>query len=339
MLNSRLPQSTDVKSIAGFNVGLFDRAEQIQQTMMHHRKIAQDKQKLQYDKNVSYQTDRYKVGDLVKIINYTVRTDHCKAWEPKFLGPFKVVRVFTISGDDITYEISDGKQTRVLHYNRFERFFSRGEEVILGKFPIYNVEPVNNAISALPDQTLDEISHLIGISFEKSLNKKNQGRKGDRLVETEATQASVANNNPEELNNLIEEASGIPIPTDESDQEAQNDNLQGSEVGNNDTIVNPGVRSSDESEDENYLTVNETAVLTDPPENIAGSRMTLRSATATDFVPTSPLQNVRKKAMTMCIGCGITFKGIKQHQRFCDLFKNLNVHIVDTDNGVNNNLD
>ena len=103
VLNNRLPSSTKLSNISEFTVQTFERASQIHKQIMDARVVAQERQKRQYDKS-SY---KFNVGDFVKIVNFTVRPQHSKAWEPKFLGPFQITRIFKIDHEDITYEISD----------------------------------------------------------------------------------------------------------------------------------------------------------------------------------------------------------------------------------------
>ena len=60
VLNRRLPSMTDLRTISGFTVGMFDRAEQIQKQIMDSRILAQDKQRKQYNKNVAYERTKFK---------------------------------------------------------------------------------------------------------------------------------------------------------------------------------------------------------------------------------------------------------------------------------------
>jgi hypothetical protein len=139
ILNNRLPPTTNPSRIHEFTLNTFERAEQLRNTMLVRKEEAQQRYKTNYDKQVGFVNDRFPVGCLVKIINFTVRPGHSKAWEQKFLGPFKVLRVFTIESENITYELFDGTSSRIVHYNRLAPYNQRfGEKIVLGKFPIYN---------------------------------------------------------------------------------------------------------------------------------------------------------------------------------------------------------
>ena len=109
----------------------------------------------------------------MKIINYTVRPNHSKAWEPKFLAPFVIVRISTIKGDEITYKISDGVELRVVHFNRLEKIYVRDDvPVKLSKFTIYEKEPINNLLRQLPIETIEQLSSFPCYNFDKSLSRK-----------------------------------------------------------------------------------------------------------------------------------------------------------------------
>jgi len=58
---------------------------------------------------------QYKIGDFVKIKNFRARLNHSKSLEPKFLGPFKILRML----GDLNYELVNEKgKLEKVHYNR-----------------------------------------------------------------------------------------------------------------------------------------------------------------------------------------------------------------------------
>ncbi len=76
--------------------------------------LAQAKQKEFYDK---FKKDliEFKVGDSVKLINYTQKLNHSKAFTEKFLGPFKITQKL----NDLIYVITNNNgYSDTVHYNR-----------------------------------------------------------------------------------------------------------------------------------------------------------------------------------------------------------------------------
>jgi len=56
---------------------------------------------------------QYKIGDFVKIKNFRARLNHSKSLEPKFLGPFKILRML----GDLNYELVNEKgKLEKVHY-------------------------------------------------------------------------------------------------------------------------------------------------------------------------------------------------------------------------------
>jgi hypothetical protein len=172
ILNNRLPAGTDPKRVNEFTVATFENAEHVRNTMLLRKEEAQKRYKSNYDKNVGYIPGRFKVNDLVKIVNFASRPGHSRAWEQKFIGPFVIKRIFSIDNDDITYELSDGHSSRVVHYNRLSTYNHRnGERLTLGRFPVYE----NNDNWTLQETTIPlqvALSVNSGIQFDLHLARK-----------------------------------------------------------------------------------------------------------------------------------------------------------------------
>jgi hypothetical protein len=169
ILGNKLPASVDPRRLHEFTLQTYESAERIRNQVSLNKQIAQEKYKSQYDKSIGYHPERFRVNDLVKITNFTVRSNHSKAWEPKFLGPFRILRVFSIDREDINYELFDGRNSRVVHYNRLERYFQRpGVEVVLGSFPTF----VNNDFKLANVPSLNPLGFTFSTIFAKKIQAK-----------------------------------------------------------------------------------------------------------------------------------------------------------------------
>jgi hypothetical protein len=83
---------------------------------------AHNRQKSQYDKYVKI-NNQFQPGDLALVVNTRKRVGHSKAFEPKFYGPFRIVKAV----GEVNYEITtlDGSQKEVIHFNRLKKYFAR----------------------------------------------------------------------------------------------------------------------------------------------------------------------------------------------------------------------
>lgn len=126
IMNHQLPPNTRLRDVSDFTFALRRSADYISSVINENSRVAQAKQKAQYDKFVK---DRaaFKVGDLVKINNCRRRVGSSKAFEPKFIGPYKIAKIL----GDLNYLLeSPCLPQEIVHYNRLSRFYDRDPEFI-----------------------------------------------------------------------------------------------------------------------------------------------------------------------------------------------------------------
>ncbi len=125
IVRNQLPSDTKMGNVHLFVEDLKLTALKINGIIEENTRVAQAKQKHYFDRFVKNASE-FNVGDLVKIDNFRVRVGHSKSFEPKFLGPFKIINV--LGEDRLTYEILDlaGKIQRV-HYKRLHKYYARSE--------------------------------------------------------------------------------------------------------------------------------------------------------------------------------------------------------------------
>ena len=123
IMNNQLPADTRIKDISEFTVALRRSAEYISEIIRENTINAQAKQKFFYDRFVKDRA-QFHVGDIVKINNYRSRIDHSKAFEPKFLGPYKITKIL----GELNYQLESSTLPRqIVHYNRMTHFHVRTE--------------------------------------------------------------------------------------------------------------------------------------------------------------------------------------------------------------------
>ena len=93
ILNNSFSENTKSRDISDFTKSLKARALEIAEMLKLNAQIAKNKQKLQFDKQVKHKAT-FKVGDLVKVNNCRKEIGLSKAFTPKFLGPFRIVKQF-----------------------------------------------------------------------------------------------------------------------------------------------------------------------------------------------------------------------------------------------------
>jgi hypothetical protein len=125
ILNNQLPADTKIKDVAEFTLALRQAALRVQKVIETNTREAQIKQKSDYDKFVR-NSNTFIVGDYVKIKNMRHLIGKVSAFEKKFIGPYKVSRVF----NDLNYELlANGFKPEIVHYNRMYYYSMRdGEE-------------------------------------------------------------------------------------------------------------------------------------------------------------------------------------------------------------------
>jgi len=117
LMNNQLPSSTKLKDVSYFVKALRLNADYLSSLINENTKTAQASQKKSYDRFVKDRAN-FIVGDIVKIKNHVVRPGKSKAFEPKFLGPFKITEIC----GDLNYRLSRHGTSQVVHYNRMYHF-------------------------------------------------------------------------------------------------------------------------------------------------------------------------------------------------------------------------
>ena len=102
--------------------------ELIEKTLAEKLRKSQEAQKRAYDEKVRSK-NTYSSGDLVVVANTRQVVGHVRSFEPKFTGPFEVVRRI----GDANYELlnrASGK-TNTIHYNRMLPYKMRSQDLNL----------------------------------------------------------------------------------------------------------------------------------------------------------------------------------------------------------------
>jgi hypothetical protein len=121
LLNNQLPADTRIKDVAEFTLSLRQAAVKLNKILLDNTREAQARQKYNYDRFVR-DGNTYKVGDFVKIKNFRHTTGSVSAFEKKFIGPYKVIRVI----NDLNYELfANGRKNEIVHYNRLYHYSMR----------------------------------------------------------------------------------------------------------------------------------------------------------------------------------------------------------------------
>jgi hypothetical protein len=363
VLNNKLPHGTDPRRIHEFTLATFENAERIQKQISHTKMLAQEKYKFQYDKNIGYHPERFRIGGLVKIINFNVRSVHSKAWEPKFLSPFRIVRVFSIDHNDITYEISDGTSCRVVHYNRLERYFPRvDEKIILGCFPVFNNndysfdQKTSHVVSKALEQNMVTIdfslakrlsskrseiaTNLIGIPavIENQLESINNdvligpnqliGNNENLMLEPTVPIVPVTISNQATVISLITDVSPEDVPLNRSPSVSSMEDLVSEpnfELHNINALRNELEIGSDTIAIPDMNAISHDDTLTTNQPRFLRSSSFAGSSGITGCPMSTPGQGdlVREKPKFKCLGCSKLFVGLKIHQSKCEPWKQL----------------
>ena len=114
IMSNQLPSNTKLKDVSELVKFLRLSADYISSRILENTQEARNRQKLYYDRSTKDRAE-FKVGDTVKITNFRVRPGYTKAFEPKFLGPYRIVRVL----GDLTFQLeSKSLRPEIVHYNR-----------------------------------------------------------------------------------------------------------------------------------------------------------------------------------------------------------------------------
>ena len=136
--------------------------------------MAQNKQQASYNRFVKNRAI-FKVGDIVKINNFRTRVGYSKAFEHKFLGPYRVTKIL----GDLNYQlVAENLATQIVHYNRMLHFNVRTEFLVekqVSGAPATNIlVPLNDSgvIKALP----------INFIYNLNLRKRTKHREEQLLL-------------------------------------------------------------------------------------------------------------------------------------------------------------
>jgi hypothetical protein len=329
ILNNQLPADTDPKRLSKFTLATVENAQRIRRQLLITKEAAQEKYRLQYNQHLKYTQEKYAIGDYVKLINYICRVGHSKAFEPKFLGPFRVSKVISVDGDDISYEVTNDKGTRIVHYNRLERFYLRqGGSIVLGEFNDQTIQEYT-----LPDTLKDEISYFNCFDFKNFLSSKLKHRELDSAVDlviengashvetsSSTTGDEIENEAQREmLENLIDQNQMPPLESSKTTSEDEQSNESGEEdlqaINNGDpdeSVYNDADTTMQGATD----TIIQGALLVVSEDNI-----TTRSSRRNPHLLDNSV--VALKPKQLCRGCSKLFVGLKIHQNKCALWQTL----------------
>jgi hypothetical protein len=149
ILNNQLPYYTRLSDVSKYIIGLRLTAKDISDRIRNNIRIAQARQKANYD-NETRDSVIYVIGDQVMINNTKQRVNHSKAFEPKFLGPYRIIKIC----NELNYVIeSPTLGTEIVHYNRLRRFYTRKNDQVS---PIERQEPkLDPVIKKTPSSTMN----------------------------------------------------------------------------------------------------------------------------------------------------------------------------------------
>jgi len=126
IMNHQLPSSTKLKDISDFTFALRESALYINDVIRENTSLVQEKQQMHYNRFVKNRAE-FKIGDIVKINNYKTRVGFSKAFEPKFLGPYRIVKLV----GELNYQLEgENLAPQMVHYNRMLHYNVRTELMI-----------------------------------------------------------------------------------------------------------------------------------------------------------------------------------------------------------------
>ena len=124
---NHLPTNTKLRDISEYVTALRRSANHIAEVLRANTAAAQARQKSYYDR-FTHSNATFEVGDFVKINNCRRHIGQSKAFEPKFVGPYKIAKKL----GDLNYLIqSPTLRPEIVHYNRLSHYRIRDEERLL----------------------------------------------------------------------------------------------------------------------------------------------------------------------------------------------------------------
>ena len=181
IMNNQLPANTKIKDVSQLTVALRKSAEFITEIIRENTINAQAKQKFYYDRFVKDRA-QFHIGDMVKINNYRSRIAHSKAFEPKFLGPYKITKIL----GELNYQLeSTILPPQIVHYNRMTHFHVRSEFISEPK-EVFTTTPQlpNNPKPSIKAYITSSIAP-VDITIMQNPNLKRLKKKANKVLLTE----------------------------------------------------------------------------------------------------------------------------------------------------------
>ena len=136
ILSHQLPSKTKLSEVSDFVKSLRIQAEFINQMIVENTFEAKARQKENYDRFVKSNAE-FKIGDYVKINNCRRIPGLSKAFTPKFIGPYKIVKRV----GDLNYVLeAPNLKSEFVHYNRLYRYNVRSLPALVSNAPSSNVQ-------------------------------------------------------------------------------------------------------------------------------------------------------------------------------------------------------
>ncbi len=312
--NTKLPVGTLIRNISDFILNLKIRAFEMNQIMQTKLNEAHVKQKLFYDKSIKNNVE-FKINDVVKLTNYVVKVGHSKAFNEKFIGPFRIVDKL----NDLIFVVENKQGKReTIHYNRMLRWNERMDSVC---DLISDVDSISKSVDqSFENSQINDASSMVlieGESMKHFLNlvKRRRKKTGEQLLNVETLQNVELETNGNHEQSFIEQ----------DELENDNDELNIRNViashHNYNTRAN-SVRINNRAVDDMVDNVLDEVV--EAVEIQLGNEINVRV-------------NANNKEVVQCVNCNNWYEkvyGLRIHQRKCQ------VSIIDeefVEEGINEN--
>ncbi len=189
-LNNQLPSGTVTNDISEFVLRLRRASENLNKIISENTAAAQIQQKESYDRFVQNKT-QFRIGDSVKITNFSKPIGSVSAFVPKFLGPYTIS---SIDENQLVFTLeSPSLATQKVHYNRLSHYQIRPGVVSVipeGSMPFIASLPDVSIQSQIEDEfDLDEV---LNSATKKNAKRAQKLREKQISLEAEKAAAAVA---------------------------------------------------------------------------------------------------------------------------------------------------
>jgi len=190
ILNNQLPSGTVTNDISEFVLRLRRASENLNKIISENTAAAKIQQKESYDRFVQNKT-QFRIGDSVKITNFSKPIGSVSAFVPKFLGPYTIS---SIDENQLVFTLeSPSLATQKVHYNRLSHYQIRPGVVSVipeGSMPFIASLPDVSIQSQIEDEfDLDEV---LNSATEKNAKRVQKLREKQIRLEAEKAAAAVA---------------------------------------------------------------------------------------------------------------------------------------------------